>query len=175
MELLTTFLTIDETRDRPEEDTIFEFMEVPAGNPLPIRAWFYPGTLTGLAFVYPKEQQEKIAAYTDRTATAQMASAVSTVSEDSGRDAGFPSEPIAESAAVIQEPEAIDTQRESQSEDDLREESGVSDSDDAIEQSDIDAETEMQELPATSGALTLVGLFGGLCSALGLTLRMRRA
>lgn len=62
--LLTTFMSIPETREEVTDHTVFEFMEVPAGNPVPIRSWFYPGRLTGREFLYPKEQMAQIAAYT---------------------------------------------------------------------------------------------------------------
>src|SRR5262249_3790123 len=41
-ELLTTFMSIPEMRQEPTDKTVFEFMEVPAGTPVPIRSWFYP-------------------------------------------------------------------------------------------------------------------------------------
>jgi hypothetical protein len=62
-QLITTFFGIPDIKPDYVEETEFEFMEVPAGNPMPIRTWHYPGRRTGHEFLYPKAQLERIAAY----------------------------------------------------------------------------------------------------------------
>jgi hypothetical protein len=61
--VIATFMTVDDRLQDPVEKTKFEFMEAPKGQPLPVRAWFYPGRATGLEFLYPKEQAERFIAY----------------------------------------------------------------------------------------------------------------
>jgi hypothetical protein len=62
-EMLTMFMGISSERDEAEDNTVFTFIESQPGVPLPIKEWFYPGRLTGLEFVYPKDQALKIAAH----------------------------------------------------------------------------------------------------------------
>jgi hypothetical protein len=44
------------------ENTHLSFYEVDRGKPLPVHAWFYPGSNFGVEFVYPKTQALEIAA-----------------------------------------------------------------------------------------------------------------
>jgi len=62
-EMLTMFMGISSERAEAEDNTVFTFIESQPGVPLPIKEWFYPGRLTGLEFVYPKDQALKIAAH----------------------------------------------------------------------------------------------------------------
>jgi len=59
--LLTQFLAIPDKRLEPADKTTFTFIETEPGYPMPIKEWFYPGRITGLEFVYPKEQALEIA------------------------------------------------------------------------------------------------------------------
>jgi hypothetical protein len=61
--LITTFMTVPEIRQEATDHTVFEFMEAPRGEPLPMRSWFYPGRLVGREFLYPKEQLGRIASH----------------------------------------------------------------------------------------------------------------
>jgi len=50
--LLATVLTIPATRLTAADDTRIYFDERPAGAPIPIKKWFYPGDLTGEELIY---------------------------------------------------------------------------------------------------------------------------
>lgn len=60
-ELQATILAFNNSRSRPAEGTVLEYWETPAGSPPALRAWFYPGDLTGQEFAYPKEMAERLA------------------------------------------------------------------------------------------------------------------
>ena len=61
--VMTTILAIPNYRLRPTGKTVFQFWEVPAGEPRALRAWFYPGDNFGQEFAYPKQKAAKIAAF----------------------------------------------------------------------------------------------------------------
>ena len=60
-QLLTTFMAASDQRSEPPDNTVFTFFETERGYPLPIKEWFYPGRITGLEFIYPKQQAREIA------------------------------------------------------------------------------------------------------------------
>jgi hypothetical protein len=170
MQHLTTFLAIPEIRPRPVEETTFEFMEVPAGNPVPIRSWFYPGRMTGLEFMYSNEQRDKIAAYTDRTAAPIQAASV--VEEQEALSEGVA---IEQTAAVV--PEAPIVLEEAQGvEEDFSLDSAPAETE-PVQTAEVITQEEPAfggELPATSGALPLLALFGAISTGLGLSVRFGR-
>src|SRR6185503_15809465 len=59
--LITTVMTIPNERLEPVKDTFVMFQERPAGTPVAVKAWFYPGRSTGEEFLYPKQQAMTIA------------------------------------------------------------------------------------------------------------------
>ena len=59
--LITTMMTIPNERLEPVKDTFVMFEERPAGTPVAVKAWFYPGRSIGEEFLYPREQALKIA------------------------------------------------------------------------------------------------------------------
>jgi len=77
--VMTTILAIPNYRLQPSGNTVFQFWEVPAGQPRALRAWFYPGDNFGQEFAYPKQTAAQIAAYAK---TAVPAIAVETSAAD---------------------------------------------------------------------------------------------
>jgi len=63
--MLTMFMAISDERTEPADRTVFSFIEMEPGFPLPVKEWFYPGRLNGLEFVYPKKQAREIAAHAE--------------------------------------------------------------------------------------------------------------
>jgi hypothetical protein len=61
--VMGTVLAIPNYRLRPTGKTVFQFWEVPAGQPRALRAWFYPGDNFGQEFAYPKQKAAQIAAF----------------------------------------------------------------------------------------------------------------
>jgi hypothetical protein len=55
-ELLATIHAIPDYRTDPTSRPVVEFNERPASSPEAINAWFYPGDLYGMEFVYPRNQ-----------------------------------------------------------------------------------------------------------------------
>jgi hypothetical protein len=61
--VITTILAIPNYRLQPTGKTVFQYWEVPAGQPRALRAWFYPGDNFGQEFAYHKQTAVQIAAY----------------------------------------------------------------------------------------------------------------
>ena len=61
--VITTILAIPNYRLQPTGETVFQYWEVPAGQPRALRAWFYPGDNFGQEFAYPKQKAAQIAAF----------------------------------------------------------------------------------------------------------------
>ena len=57
-----TLLTIPDYRMNPPDQTVISFYEAPAGQPQPIKTWFYPGDHNGREFIYSKAEANTIAA-----------------------------------------------------------------------------------------------------------------
>ena len=56
-ELIATVEAIPAYRLEPTGHALITFEEQPTGNPEAVKRWFYPGDLTGVAFVYPDDQR----------------------------------------------------------------------------------------------------------------------
>jgi hypothetical protein len=54
-------MTIPNQRLEPVQDTFVMFAERPAGTPVAVKAWFYPGRSIGEEFMYPRRQATQIA------------------------------------------------------------------------------------------------------------------
>jgi hypothetical protein len=61
--VITTILAIPNYRLKPTGKTVFQYWEVPAGQPKALRAWFYPGDNFGQEFAYHKQTALQIATY----------------------------------------------------------------------------------------------------------------
>jgi hypothetical protein len=59
--IFATILTLSDYRLVPTGDTVIKFLEVPAGSPEALRAWFYPGNTIGEEFVYLKPRAMALA------------------------------------------------------------------------------------------------------------------
>ena len=60
-----TILAIPNYRLQATDKTVITFRERPAGQPAALRAWFYPGRLSGEEFVYPKAKAMELARSTN--------------------------------------------------------------------------------------------------------------
>jgi hypothetical protein len=65
--IYTTILAIPHQRLEPSDKPIVLFSERPAGSPVAVKAWFYPGETIGNEFVYPKSQAMAIAKSTHQS------------------------------------------------------------------------------------------------------------
>ena len=55
--LIATAQAIPAYRLELTDDTLVTFEERTTGNPEAVKRWFYPGELSGVAFVYPEDQR----------------------------------------------------------------------------------------------------------------------
>jgi LPXTG-motif cell wall-anchored protein len=65
--MYATVLAIPDYHDTASSKTLVSFYEAPAGQPMPIKAWFYPGDKYGREFVYRKNEAALIAAAAKQT------------------------------------------------------------------------------------------------------------
>jgi hypothetical protein len=68
-----TFETISTDRPKPTSDTALTLVEQESGKPDALLKWFYPGSLTGNEFVYPRVQEKEIVQDMQRTIVANAA------------------------------------------------------------------------------------------------------
>jgi hypothetical protein len=158
--IYATILAIPNLRMKATDKTVVTFRERPAGRPQALQAWFYPGRLWGEEFVYPKAQAIELAQSTNTTvlempATVTVEAAkpeeprVIAELERAPVTAVEPSGKEVEMAQVVTPPPASET---------------------------LVAKAEPSpELPKSASPLPLIGLFGLLALAGGLTLRVVRA
>ncbi len=59
--LYATLLAVPDYRLEPTDKTVVTFEERAKGSPEAVRAWFYPGDIYGMEFVYPKSKAVKLA------------------------------------------------------------------------------------------------------------------
>jgi hypothetical protein len=180
-EVITTFHTVDDRRrEELVENPTFDFMEVPAGHPKPVRAWYYPGRVTGFEFLYPEEQKERIAAYGSRAPAAEQVAALNTPAEPVFAEPAPPAvqpEIAAEAEPAPVEPLAIEKQEEIAVERAKPEEAEpvLTAQAQPPAQSQPSAQApaapQADALPATAGALPLLGLLGALSVGAGMLLR----
>jgi len=193
--LLTTFMAVSDQRAEPADNTVFTFIETAPGYPLPVKEWFYPGRITGLEFIYPREQALEIA----RHATEPVLSASTSDLHDLASIEVEATQPLGKetatttSASNLTKVENAPAAEEKPSEPNIAENNVTSDP--AIQESappvqppvqpevqrETQAETpvtteqsqnEPRELPRTAGELPLTALIGMLCLGAGLGMKV---
>jgi hypothetical protein len=168
-DLLTTFFAVSAEKMKPVDETTFEFMEVPAGYPVPVDTWFYPGRRIGLEFIYPKDQEEKFASYFREASTEQIAQAEFPRTEERGLDQGV-QQPVDD--PVVDDPVVIDDGSSVTQPDDTDSLSPSVEPDAPTMERNIEQDERVDELPATAGELQLLGLLGGLATSIGVGIRL---
>jgi hypothetical protein len=139
-------MAIAATRAEPAETTIITFREVPAGQPAPIRYWFYPGNVIGHEFVYPRRQAIRIAKATNQNVLSTdesgdvktMESADVRSMSPAGDETPVPSESAAAEQTVAQDRTAASMRQQQES----------------------TVGTSGRALPRTASTQPLVGLIG---------------
>jgi len=181
--LVTMFIAASAERMKPTDESAFTFMEIPAGHPVPVQTWFYPGHLIGLEFVYPKDQTDKFASYWRAERTEQVAQAAPVMAEPpqteiqiagpapSNEQAAITEEPVVNEQAAMTQPKAETTEIErAKPTEPAAAEPVMTEPVQIAQNSDTNA---ARELPHTAGELQLLGLVGALSAALG-AIRFRR-
>ena len=95
---LAVILAMNNYRLYPKDKTVLTYWEVPAGQPRPIRAWFWPGDNYGQEFAYPKTEADQIASYQhqnvpnvpDNTKESDLTTAELHQTDNTPYDAGTP-------------------------------------------------------------------------------------
>jgi len=60
-DILGQWTFVQAKRNKPAEDTVVMFKEMPEGTMPAVQYWYYPGESIGKEFIYPKDQGQKIA------------------------------------------------------------------------------------------------------------------
>jgi len=67
------FMTVSAERSKPSDAAELRFLETPAGQPVGIKSWWYPGDTIGREFIYPKDQALRLARATNQPVLAAQA------------------------------------------------------------------------------------------------------
>jgi hypothetical protein len=169
--LLAMFIAIRDERMEPTDDTRFTFMESAPGFPLPIKEWFYPGRLSGLEFLYSKDQLERIAGY--RTSATTQVAQVQPAPEP---EPVVEPEPAPEIAEVAPEPEPAPVEEPVEAESEIAQAEPPQQEEPVVEEPvEEPVQSASDELPRTAGELPMLGLLGLIALGAGLGLRVLSA
>jgi LPXTG-motif cell wall-anchored protein len=174
--VITTILAIPNYRLQPTGKTVFQFWEVPAGQPTALRAWFYPGDNFGQEFVYPKQTAAQIAGFVKAPVPAievetstidDLKTAPLVAVDESGKITALMATPPVQAAPVQALPAPAGALQVGQVQPTLT----------AAVQSPPPAQPAQEPLPQTASSMPLLGLIGLAALALFATLgfRSRRA
>jgi hypothetical protein len=163
--VMTTILAIPNYRLQPTGKTVFQYWEVPAGQPRALRAWFYPGDNFGQEFAYPKQKAAAIAAFVKIPVPAIV---VETVAVEELKTV-----PVVAVTEAGQTTEIVATLPERAPDVALQPAPPVE-----VQAADRVAETPAPAMPHTASAMPLVGLAGllslAIFAALGFRIGRRR-
>src|SRR5436309_4314172 len=144
-QIIATILAIPNYRLRPTGKSVFQFWETPAGNPKAMRAWFYPGDNFGQEFAYPKMKSIELAKIT-RTPVPAIVVEKEVVDIDTLKTAPvvIVTEKGEEKPLVLMAQNTVVTESELE----------------AAAYQRRNTSTAVRTLPATAGALPVLGLVG---------------
>lgn len=155
--LYSTILAITDYRMKPTDKSVITFEERAAGSPEAVKAWFYPGSLSGEEFVYPKARAVELAKRTNQP--------VLSMPEETSSNMAKPIKSANESAVAALEKAPVKAQKPSGEEVEM------------VEVIPPPPPAARTRLPKTASSLPLWGLVGLLLCMAGVGLRMfsRRA
>ncbi len=153
-QLFDTFLAIPDYRLRPASKTIVTFEERPAGSPMAIKAWFYPGKNFGNEFVYPKPKAIELAKANNVPVPATSADVPANMTK-----------PVTESDLAALKTAPLKAEQPSAEEVEVAEAFEITDSNPELPES----------LPSTASEMPLIGLVGLLSLGAAATLRFAAA
>jgi hypothetical protein len=152
--VLTTILAIPNYRLRATDKTVITFRERPAGEPVSLKAWFYPGHEWGEQFVYERSRDIQLAQETNEVVLSTpvaLASAPVEALITAPVEAVAPSGDTVEAAQVVEAPPAPAPVV-------------------AAAPAATPAPVEIASLPETASDLALIGLCGMMFLGTGLLL-----
>jgi LPXTG-motif cell wall-anchored protein len=169
MHVITTILAIPNYRLEVTGKTVFQYWEVPAGQPKALRAWFYPGDNFGQEFAYHKRTAAQIASYVkapvpaievDTTAAEELKTAALVTVDETGKTSEL-AQAMPEATHQTAPPPVFELEPVRSAD---REETTV-------------VEAPQESLPHTASSMPLLGLVGlvslALFAALGFRSRRR--
>ena len=154
--LYTTVLAIANYRLFPKDKTTFSFWETPRGNPVALKAWFFPGDNWGQEFVYPKGLAASIARGAGEAVPTSPAETVAELS----------TAPVTEVSKTGEEQPLEEAFTAPQPEPTAPEPAAA-----VTEAAAVPAPAAPEAIPATASPFFAIGLGGLLTAAAGLTLR----
>jgi len=181
-QLLTMFMAINAERTQPTDKTEFTFIETRPEYPLPMKTWFYPGRVTGLEFVYPKDQATEIARHSKESVLAAEGR-IEPLNENASNITKSETTEISEEKPAVQEnrePEpAVEQQQVEQNQIAQNENQSDLKTNTDVQQEKSNetpvATEENRELPRTAGEIPLFAVVGILCLGAGLGLKVLSA
>ena len=185
--VIATVLAIPNYRLKPTGKTVFQYWEVPAGQPRSLRAWFYPGDNFGQEFAYPKQTAAHIAAFaktpvpaieTQTIAVEDLKTVPLVAVDESGAAKPFERTPDPDVPATLQPQTPVQAETPAQAETPVQAVTPVQSADRTVA-ADTPTPAPAEPLPATATAMPLVGLSGlvslALFAVIGLVSRHRRS
>jgi hypothetical protein len=139
-QVLTTILAIPNYRLKATDKTVITFRERPAGEPVSLKAWFYPGHEWGEHFVYERSRAIQLAQETNEVVLSTpvaLASAPVEALSTAPIEAVTPAGETVDTAQVVEAPPAP-----------------------VVAAAAAPAPVEVAALPATASNLGLIGLSG---------------
>ena len=143
-------LTIPDYRLNATSKTVMYLGERPAGQPLAIKSWFYPGNNMGERFIYPKARAQALAAEVKQPVPSRVAEGPITAKETLQVQTPAKTE-VAYDAKLFDPVDAADSA--------------------GVEGEAVAVATAGQALPTTASSVYAVGLLGTLLLGVGLAVR----
>jgi LPXTG-motif cell wall-anchored protein len=179
--MYATVLAIPDYHDTAPDKTLVSFYEAPAGQPMPIKAWFYPGDKYGREFVYRKHEAALIAAAAKQTVPSEETYGTVASSETQAAQPAVAEQPAPEQATPAPVTPAPVSQEQATTEVTEPQPAPVTQSAEVTTDSTVTTEPAPQPntdqttdqpttLPSTGSEWPLAGLIGlsSLAGALGL-------
>jgi hypothetical protein len=146
--LYATVLTIPNYRDKATDQTVIKFSEMPAGNPIALKEWFYPANGFGQEFVYPRNRARELAKVSNEPVPSMPAELASDITKPVIRE-------LERAPLKVEEPTGKEVE--------------------VAEVFDITPRAipnlNRTELPKTASPVPLIGFLGLLLVSIGLALR----
>jgi len=172
--IFATVQAIPNYRMEPPDKTVISFYETPAGQPEPIRAWFYPGDNYGREFIYSKHEMAMIAQNKTQTTdtTTQVAVNNTPVAEPTTTEVqAEQSAGVATETAQVETPAVTEPPQQTAESPMVRTEEATSEEQ---QPADTTPASEPTSLPSTGSTMPIFAVVGLVSVAGAMTIRAAR-